>query len=200
MVKIASLDLRRINYIQILELLREALHLLSQVREQWNNLVLFFSEIAARAEVALSGTLQPFIDQSVQAAKKDLTKDDRLFYVSLLKTQAIEVHKQSFSLFLMSRTYVDMSSQFMMKRLAGLSKMLTASNDHERNRMRQKLNSDTEEIQEKVADLVAERKATYTKAIKKRRRDLIAFVNSLGGAKEEDSKVIEEAKGIAGLY
>ncbi|CAF4707903.1 unnamed protein product, partial [Rotaria socialis] len=65
-VKTPSLDMNRIQYKEILELMRVALHLLAKVREQWGQLVLFFAEVAARAEIALDGTLGPFITQASQ--------------------------------------------------------------------------------------------------------------------------------------
>lgn len=199
MAKIARLDLERINYVEILELLREALRLLAQVREQWNQLVLFFAEIAVRAEVALSGTLEPFMERATLAGNARLSNDDRLFYVDLLKTQAVEIHKQSYSLFIMSRTYVDMSNEFMMKRLAGLGKMLTANDNAERSRMLQELNDETQVAQEKIAELVNQRKATYTAAINKRRQELDAFVAALGGPQTGDVQAINGAKDILGL-
>ncbi|CAF3544682.1 unnamed protein product [Rotaria sp. Silwood1] len=199
MAKIASLDMTRINYIQILELLREALKLLSQVREQWNQLVLFFADIAARAEIALSGTLDPFIEQATQAGNAALSREERLFYVDLLKTQAINIHKQSYALFIMSRTYVDMSSQYMMQRLAGLSKMLTTSNDEERMRLIQELSNETKDAQDKVVALVNERRTTYTQTIQNRRQELEAFVTSLGGSESGDQKAIDGGKDILGL-
>ena len=199
MVKIASLDMARINYREILELLREALHLLSQVREQWSQLVLFFSEIAARAEIALSGTLGPFIEQATQAGSATLSREERLFYVDLLTTQAVEIHKQSYSLFIMSRTYVDMSGEFIMKRLAGLSKMLTARSDSERKQLLMELNNETEGIQSKVVALVQERKATYTASIAKRQKELTTFVAALGGPQADNQKAIDEGKELLGL-
>lgn len=196
MGKIASLDMTRIHYKEILELLREALHLLAKVREQWGKLVLFFAEVATCAEITLSGTLGPFITQATQAGTESLTTDERLFYVDLLKAQAGEIDSQTQKLFLMSRTYVDMSTRYIMNRLAGLSKMLTARDDTERTQYLNELNRESQATQEAVMELIVQRKNTYQVAIQKRRVELEKFVAKLGGTDADDLAAIEAGKAL----
>ncbi|CAF2109584.1 unnamed protein product [Rotaria magnacalcarata] len=196
MGKIASLDMNRIQYREILELMREALHLLAKVREQWGQLVLFFAEVATRAEITLSGTLGPFITQAGQAGSESLTPDERLFYVDLLKAQAGDIDTQTQMLYLMSRTYVDMSTHYIMGRLAGLSKMLLARDDNERNSFLAQLVADTRTNQQAVMDLVVQRKNNYQSAIQKRRIELERFVAKLGGPDADDQAAIEAGKAL----
>ncbi|CAF4412659.1 unnamed protein product [Rotaria socialis] len=196
MGKIASLDMNRIQYKEILELMREALHLLAKVREQWGQLVLFFAEVATRAEITLSGTLGPFITQASQAGSESLTLDERLFYVDLLKAQAGDIDSQTQMLYLMSRTYVDMSTHYIMGRLAGLSKMLLARDDNERNSFLAQLVADTRTNQQAVMDLVVQRKNNYQTAIQKRRIELERFVAKLGGPDADDQAAIEAGKAL----
>ena len=191
MGKIASLDMTRIYYKEILELLREALHLLSRVREQWSQLVLFFAEVATRAEISLSGTLTPFVTQATQAGDQSLTLDERMFYVDILKAQANEIDVQSQMLYTMSRTYVDMSTRYVIGRLAGLSKMLTARDDAERNSFLVQLTRESNDTQRAVSNLVIERKNLYQAAIRKRRTELEKFIETLGGADPSNQAAIE---------
>lgn len=190
MGKIASLDMQRVNYKEILELLREALLLLARIREQWGQLVLFFAEIATRAEITLSGTLGPFITQADQAGTEGLSLEERLFYVDLLKAQAGDIDSQTQMLYLMSRTYVDMSTKYIMTRLAGLSRMLVAQDDAERNRLLMQLTQESQSTQQAVIDLVAERKRSYQTDIRKRREELDTFINKLGGPDADDQAAI----------
>ncbi|CAF1232298.1 unnamed protein product [Rotaria sordida] len=95
MGKIATLDMTQVNYKQLIELLREALRLLARVREQWGQLVLFFAEVATKAEIILTGTLNPFITQASEAGSEDFSLDERLFYVDILKAQADDIEAQS---------------------------------------------------------------------------------------------------------
>ena len=194
MGKIASLDMQRINYKEILELLREALFLLARIREQWGHLVLFFAQVATHAEITLSGTLGPFITEAGQAGTEGLSLDERLFFVDLLKAQAGEIDSQSQMLYLMSRTYVDMSTKYIMTRLAGLSKMLVARDDAERNRLLAELSQETQSTQQGVMNLVTERKTNYQITIRKRRVELENFINKLGGPDADDLAAIEAGK------
>ncbi|CAF2512222.1 unnamed protein product [Rotaria sp. Silwood2] len=196
MGKIASLDMTRIRYKEILELLREALHLLARIREQWGQLVLFFAEIATRAEITLSGTLGPFITQAGQAGSESLSLEERLFYVDLLKAQAEEIDSQSQMLYLMSRTYVDMSTNYIMGRLSGLSKMLLAGDDSERNRLITQLTQETQTSQQAIMDLVTQRKTNYQNALRKRRIELQNFIERLGGPDSDDQAAIEAGKAM----
>ena len=190
MGKIASLDMQRVNYKEILELLREALLLLARIREQWGQLVLFFAEIATRAEITLSGTLGPFITQASQAGTEGLSADERLFYVDLLKAQAGEIDSQTQMLYLMARTYVDMSTKYIMTRLAGLSRMLVARDDDERNRLLMQLTQESQSTQQAVIDLVTQRKHSYQTDIRKRREELDNFITKLGGPDADDQAAI----------
>ncbi|CAF5115145.1 unnamed protein product, partial [Rotaria magnacalcarata] len=102
--KIALLDLKRVNYAQLLYYMREALVLLGTTRQTWAQLILFFSTIANQVEIALSGTLSPFIKQIEMATNGELSVDERSFFVELLKDQSVNIHETSHSLFIMSRT------------------------------------------------------------------------------------------------
>jgi hypothetical protein len=194
MGKIATLDMTRIHYKELIELLREVLRLLARVREQWGQLVLFFAEVATKAEIVLGGTLGPFIEQAGQAGSDGLSTDERLFYVDILKAQADDIDVQSGMLFTMARTYYDMSTRFIMQRLAGLSKMLTAANDNERNQLLSELNHNTQDTQAAVLSLVAERKNAYQQAVRRRRAELTDFLAQLGGPDPKNQLAIEAGR------
>ncbi|CAF1265140.1 unnamed protein product [Rotaria magnacalcarata] len=192
MGKIATLDMNKIHYKELIDLLREALRFLSRVREQWGQLVLFFAEVATKAELILSATLTPFINQANQT--EGLALDERLFYVDILKAQADDIEVQSGMLYTMARTYYDMSTRFIMQRLAGISKMLTASTDNERNNLLAELNSNTQDTQAAVLSLVAERKRAYQQKVKQRRIELANFIAKLGGPDAQNQLAIEAGK------
>lgn len=194
MGKIARLDMTKIHYKELIELLREALRFLARVREQWGQLVLFFAEVATKAELILSSTLTPFINQATEAGNERLTSDERLFYVDILKAQADDIEVQSGMLYTMARTYYDMSTRFIMHRLAGISKMLTAANDNERNQLLAEINSNTQDTQAAVLSLVAERKMNYQQAVRKRRAELANFIATLGGPDSKNQLAIEAGK------
>ena len=200
MGRIAALDLERIDYAKVLELLREALLLLGNVREQWNQLVLFFSEVAARAEMALSGSLTPFIDQATQAGLMAISRDERAFFVDLLKDQAVEINRQAELLFLMSRTYVDMSNQHLMPRLVKLTSLITITDSSERTRVLNQLTAETNATQIQVTNLVNQRKAIFVSASSQRRVELERYIQQLGGPTTQQLQLIAAAQNLTATF
>ncbi|CAF2109589.1 unnamed protein product [Rotaria magnacalcarata] len=194
--KIALLDLKRVNYAQLLYYMREALVLLGTTRQTWAQLILFFSTIANQVEIALSGTLSPFIKQIEMATNGELSVDERSFFVELLKDQSVNIHETSHSLFIMSRTYVDMSNEFLMPRLAGLSHMFAGKDDDERTALNRQLAAETKVTQDKVKALIEERKIVYATMVETERTKLKIYLNSIGGPAEENQKAIEEASAL----
>ncbi|CAF2676173.1 unnamed protein product [Rotaria sp. Silwood2] len=197
--KIAALDLTRINYAQLLDYMRQALGLLGTMRQTWANLILFFCTIANQAEIALSGTLGPFVKQAELGSTDWISFEERKFFLELLKDQSLNIHETSHTLFIMSRTYVDMSNEFLMARLAGLSLMFTATNDDERKALNNQLAFETKAAQKKVKALIEERKMMYSAMVETERTKLKKYLESLGGPSLENQKAIEEATSLLGV-
>lgn len=192
--KIASLDLTRITRQQLIDFMRQALTLLATIRQTWGQLVLFFSTIVSQTEVALNGALNPFLEQTNLATNKELSTEERMFFLDLLKDQSVNIHQTSYSLFLMSRTYVDMSNEYLMPRLSSLSLMITATDDTQRMKLTNQLNSDTQITQMKVKDLVEERKKIYTAMIDQQTDKLTNYLDSLGGPSNANEQTIQQAE------
>ncbi|UJR17428.1 hypothetical protein I4U23_004323 [Adineta vaga] len=193
MIKISQLDMTKINYEQIIDLLREAILLLGNIRVQWGQLVQFFSEISVRTQIAVKETLVPFVDRMKEVSSlDDITPSERLFYIDLLKGQAMDIHRQTFILYVMSRTYVDISNEFMMDKLSGLARMFGMQTDQERKQAVQKLLKDTEEAQEKVQALADKRKKTFEETISKRKNELETYLNQHGGKTQNDLDAINK--------
>ncbi|CAF1276891.1 unnamed protein product [Didymodactylos carnosus] len=201
MMRIASLDLTIVDYKQVLELLRDAMGLLANIKEQWSNMALFFAGISTRAQIALNGTLVPFLNiardtHSTILEYRDFTREERAFCIEQLKQEAIGILNEASLLYIMSKTYVDVSSQHLMQRLAGLSKLLTAKDDHERNQLNNQLSIDTKLTQQHVTHLAIKRRQAYHDAVIKRQTELTQIIDSLGGSSETDIKVISDGEKI----
>ena len=200
MIRISQLDMTKINYEEIIQLLREAILLLSDIRVQWSRLVQFFSEISIRTQIAANETLAPFVDRMKEVSSvDDITDSERTFYIDLLKGQAIDIHRQTFILYVMSRTYVDISNEFMMDKLSGLAKMLTMQTDPERNAAVQQLLKDSEEAQIKVQALADSRKKTFEETLLKRQNELEIYLNHLGGKNQGDLDAIKKGNELLKL-
>ena len=191
--EIASLDLTRIDYVHLLDYMQKALRLLGTMRQTWAKLVLFFSKIASQAEITLSGVLQPFIERTGLASSNEMSIEERNIFIEILTKQSLNIHETSHSLFVMSRTYVDMSKEFLMPRLSGLSLMLAAKNDKERKMLNNQLASETIIAQKKVKALIEERKMMYSSMVETQQAKLKARLDRSGGLSVENQQSIDEA-------
>jgi hypothetical protein len=184
--KMASLNLKEINFKDILELLKEGIKLLAKIRQQWGKLVQFFSMVAVRADVALRQTLVPFTDlaktaQDLIGEEGELAKGDRLFYLDLLQEQAAEINNIAYFLYTLSSTYFDVSTRFLMDRLAGLAQMLATDNEDQRQQLLKNLQIEADEAQDAIKIMAQQRREQYTRLVNARKRELEDVVQKLGG-------------------
>lgn len=86
--------------------------------------------------------------KSTQGMDKDfLTQQIRAYYLDMLKDDVIGIHRESHLLYIISKTYYDVSTENMMDQLASLAKMVVASSDQERNTLKNQLMQDIETVQ-----------------------------------------------------
>jgi hypothetical protein len=196
-VHIASLDLSRISYEELIKLMGQVIKLLGRVQAEWNNLVLFFNALAVRTNAGLKESLNKFLIPMKAAISKGAEKDtleERLYHMKMIKEDAVHIQRFSRIILVQSRTYIDVSDSYVMQRLAGLSQLLGAGNDAERNRLTAQLERDTRETLSKVKKLVEERKQKYFALVHKRRVEIEQLIESLGGETDDEAKVVDEAK------
>ncbi|CAF3408733.1 unnamed protein product [Rotaria sp. Silwood1] len=195
--KLAHLDLTVIHFKQILEMLREALRLLGLLRQHWHKLVEFFTNFSAQVTTGFDETLKTFLDTTRVNIDLEKTEVDRILILELLNGDSINLYHESYTLFLMARTYFDVSKQYLMPRLAGLSLMLTAENDNERQKLLSELERNTLDVQANVTQLVTERKRIYKKIISEKRAALNEQIDNQG-ADGNELTIIREGKLLLG--
>ncbi|CAF1021089.1 unnamed protein product [Rotaria sordida] len=195
--KLANLDLTVIHFKQILEMLREALRLLGLLRQHWHKLVEFFTNFSAQVTTGFDETLKTFLDTTRINIDLEKTEIDRILILELLNGNSINLYHESYTLFMMARTYFDVSKQHLMPRLAGLSLMLTAENDNERQRLLSELERNTLDVQANVTQLVNERKTIYKKIISEKRAAFNEQINNQD-ANGNELAIIQEGKMLLG--
>ncbi|CAF0879346.1 unnamed protein product [Didymodactylos carnosus] len=199
-VRIARLDFTTINHEEIIDLLNKALAILGELQKQWGKLVNFFGQIQALVQVTVKETLIPFVEQaSSQLDTKKLTVEDRNIVLDLLKEQTIAIHRSTYMVFIMARTYVDMSDKYLMNQIAGLSKMLAATTDTQRNQLKSQLFQTSTTLAEEVGKMALERKQQYHERINNRLSEVNDFLKNLGGVTAEDEKMAKEGAKLAGM-
>lgn len=175
------------NYNSTQATVREAqaafIQALEDIRQHWNSLIQFFSEISLLTRITTNDTLVPFVNRTREVVEiQDITEIERKFYIDLLKHQSFDIHRHTHILYIISRTYVDIFNQFMMDKLNGLATMSSVSSDAERYEMLQQLMKHTTMVQSKVEDLANERKATFQTVLQKYKDDLEKYLINRNGA------------------
>jgi hypothetical protein len=177
--RIAKLDMTRTDLNEIIPIMVEAVKLLSSMKSHWDELVRFFDKLSNRAKVTLEASLKNFVNWMKEAqamGPNELTPYIRSFYMDYLKEDALAIHSEAHLLYIMARSYFDVSNEFLMGQLAGLAKLLTASTPEEQMELNKALEIETEKVQLSIASLTRQHKAEYLVASKNRRADLESFI------------------------
>ncbi|CAF0919991.1 unnamed protein product [Adineta steineri] len=195
--KLASLDMTRINYQELIELMQSALKILAHLQSAWSELVIFFSDINSRTKTRLKAAAQDFVETA--RSKDDVeTANDHQFVLDDIKIESIKIQCESRILALMTRTYVDVSKKYLLQRLASLSIMLTADNDMTRTQLLAKLTTDTEQSRASIRALATERKQLYHEKNAQKRREVKDKIQQFGGANEDDTETFYKGQELLG--
>ncbi|CAF1301709.1 unnamed protein product [Rotaria magnacalcarata] len=170
--KLVEYQGRVVHLEEVVKMLREALHFLGLLRKNWHTLVEFFTNFSSRVTVGFGETLKTFLDTLSLTNDPELIAVDRTNILELLNGNSVNLHRESYTLFIMARTYFDVSQRYLMPRLAGLSLMLLAENDDERKRLLTELHNNTLEVQAQVTKLIDERNQIFRKFIGDKRAEL----------------------------
>jgi hypothetical protein len=196
--KLSTLNLKVIDLKEVVEMLRKALRLLGQLRQHWHKLVAFFTGLSAKVEAGFGEALKPFLDTTQVNIDLEATEIDRILILELLNDHSMGLYHESYTLYIMSRTYFDVSSKYLMPRIAGLSLMLTADNDDERHRLLSQLQRDTQQVQATVSELVNKRKRMYQKVISEKRAQINELIDAQG-ADGDELDIIKQGKVLIGM-
>jgi hypothetical protein len=111
--------------------------------------------------------------------RDSLTQQIRIFYLDMLKENVVGIFRESHLLYIMSKTYYDVSSEYMMSQLAGLAKMIAASSGDERNQLKSQLMQDTQTVQNKISSLALQRKNEYDMANERRQQEIEQYMQGI---------------------
>jgi len=180
MIRIASLDMNKIEYEELIPIMQEAIQYLDEIKVYWGRLLRFFDGLRIRVKTSVNGSMKNFVDWMKQAqatGEDELTPVIRAYYLEFMKEDTIAIHREAHLLYIMSRTYYDVSTEYLMDQLAGLNKLLVAKTDDERNRLKNELMRDTDAVRLKIRRLSEARKQEYLLANQNRQHELEQFID-----------------------
>ena len=179
MVRIASLDMAKLEYDELIPIMQEAVEYLNEIKVHWGKLLMFFDGLRIRVKTSVNGSLKNFVDWMKQAqasGENELTPVYRAYYLEFMKEDTVAIHREAHLLYIMSRTYYDVSKEYLMDQLAGLNRLLVATTDEQRNALKNDLMRDTDAVRLNVRKLTEIRKQEYTQANQNRQHELELFL------------------------
>ncbi|CAF4600665.1 unnamed protein product [Rotaria socialis] len=181
MKKIAALDLDRMSEQEIVDILIESILQMSQIKEQWGRLIQFFSKLSIQADNFIGAM------KDAQANNLLIDASDREFFVEILSITCQEIERGAHLLYVMSKTYFDISSEYMINQIATINTLLLLQTNSERSSLLRSLSSNTTITSTKIIQLAQERQNEYASRNKARRDEYQRFLAKLA---EEDLEIV----------
>ncbi|CAF3991419.1 unnamed protein product, partial [Rotaria sordida] len=179
--RIAALDLDRLSEQEIVDILIEAILQMNQIKEQWSRLIQFFSKLSVQADSTQQIVIHEFIAAIKEAQANNLLLDpsDRELFVELLTITSQEIERGAHLLYVMSKTYFDVSSEYMINQITASGNLLLLQTDTERSTYLRSLSQNTTSISRRVTSLAQERHQEYTTRNQARRAEYERFLAQL---------------------
>lgn len=161
------------NFDQIRETLIKGIKALASVRERWQKLVEFFQCITNIIKVCQKESLASFVEYSKVAQERRLTKGytDTDFMRDLIYEQVSQANKTSYVVWSISNTYVEVSRNHLMSRLASLGHLIALDPEKDRATIEAKrieLLEGSQEAERAIMQLVSEAQNTFHEKVGER--------------------------------
>uniref|UniRef100_A0A8C1S233 Uncharacterized protein n=1 Tax=Cyprinus carpio TaxID=7962 RepID=A0A8C1S233_CYPCA len=192
LVTMRNCELKEIDFKTTIEMLIKGMDAMGRVKEQWEKMVHFFQMVSNIVKTSLSKTLTNFVSTSEKT--QALSYDAKLFSKDLLYTQAFQATNIASLVHMISATYTDVSSKYLMDRVSSLGKLMAMDKskpefEHER----KLLQNGCDEAQKGILNLVLKNKLEFdrksTARLERIDRELLAI---LPAASPEKIKSIQE--------
>lgn len=161
------------NFDQIRETLIQGIKALASVREQWQKLVEFFQFITNIIKVCQKESLASFVEYAKVGQKRVLGNGyaGTDFMRDLIYEQVSQANTTSYVVWSISNTYVEISHNHLMGRLASLGHLIALDPEKERQTIEEKRNElmeGSQEAQEAIRKYVSEAKDHFHEKVTKR--------------------------------
>lgn len=101
---------------------------------------------------------------------------DKILYITMLVEAATDIDRDSHLLFLMAKTYTDISSRYMESQIAGISGLLTIQTPSERELFLQSIANATVGIAEQIKGIATDRQSKYEDVNFARQLEYMEFI------------------------
>uniref|UniRef100_A0A8C1V2X3 Uncharacterized protein n=1 Tax=Cyprinus carpio TaxID=7962 RepID=A0A8C1V2X3_CYPCA len=192
LVTMRNCKVKEIDFKTTIEMLVKGMDAMGRVKEQWEKMVHFFQMVSNIVKTTLSKTLKNFVSASEKT--QALSYNAKLFSKDLLYTQAFQACNIASLVHMISGTYTDVSSKYLMDRVSSLGKLMAMDKSKpEFEQERTLLQNGCDEAQKGILMLVLQNKEEYDqKSTARLERIDREFLAILPAAPPEQIKSIQE--------
>ncbi|CAF1046988.1 unnamed protein product [Adineta steineri] len=189
---ISMINFNETSINQTIAILLDAAQKIALIQTQWSRITRFFSKLAIDTEYTQRVILQDFLGviNAAESMSAHINLIDQTLFTVLLVESATDIDRDCHLLFLMAKTYSDVSSEYMLDQIAGLAGVITLQNDGERETYVKQVASKSRATSIKIKALAVERQKKYELANFDRQEQYMQFIqegmiqeelNNLGG-------------------
>ncbi|XP_067833653.1 myosin-2 heavy chain-like isoform X1 [Heptranchias perlo] len=151
-----------------LKMLAQGLDALGRVREQWTKMICFFEMVSNLIHVCLTKSLKQFTEHS-EATQGITGYSQQKFIRDLIYTQAFQATNISNLIHMISNTYSEISSKYLMSRVTSLGRLITLDPaDAEFHTERQQLRQGCDDARKMIMERVLSGKEEFESQVQQR--------------------------------
>ena len=165
------------DFEEIRKILRLGIQALALLRERWQKLVAVFQFVTNIIKVCQTESLKSFAEYAEEAGKLALSNDysGSDFMRDIIYEQVTQVKTTSFSVWSISNMYVEISSKYLIDRMAGLGHMIALDPENDRPQIEMKTNElieGSKKAPEEIKSFLQEAQDQYHKRVAKRKQKI----------------------------
>ena len=165
------------DFEEIRKILRLGIQALALLRERWQKLVAVFQFVTNIIKVCQTESLKSFAEYAEEAGKLALSNDysGSDFMRDIIYEQVTQVKTTSFAVWSISNMYVEISSKYLMDRMAGLGHMIALDPENDRPQIEMKTNElieGSKKAPEEIKSFLQEAQDQYHKRVAKRKQKI----------------------------
>ena len=171
----AKLSIDKVDFDAIRKTLTQGIKALADVREQWGKLVRFFQMMSNLIKCSLHTSLKDFVDYSKEGRELKIGNISlSSTFRDLIFEQATEANRVAYAVQVISKTYVEVSSNHLMDRVTKLNQLIAVdpTNAREIQLKRNELHSGTQNAQKAIQSIMKREREEFDERLEGRIRQI----------------------------
>ncbi|KAJ8261634.1 hypothetical protein GJAV_G00156530 [Gymnothorax javanicus] len=187
LVTLQNCKVTEIDFNATIKILTEGLRAMGEVQEQWQKMVGFFQMVSNLIKTSLKTSLDDFVRTSEKTTNKAMKYSSRMFMKDMIYNQAFQASNVSNLVNMISGTYTEVSSQYLMDSVSKLSTLMSmdvTKPDFQTKRL--EMQNSCKDAEEGIRSLVKRNKETFERKTKERLEKIESGLKAVLPAESEE--------------